>query len=313
LCVPVADRVLILGNGRLEKVLDPRHIESSTLKHLEKVSSVTVTADYEPHLKENSESKLMYQLVKSEDRKMGLSARKHLLSVLVTAGGLRIWGFILSSLIINEFLAIYHTAWTASWSSHENFHSDNYYAVGSFIITCGRGVMMFLSAALIIYAFTWQASTTMHRRLLSAFLAAPLQTLQTIPSGRLLNRFATDMEYFDLNLATLTQVSLRMFFSIVGRFISTTIQVPALLWVILAVLPILFSLQARLAKFLSDAKRLNAIWNSPLLTMINDSEHAVTVIRAFGAVEASAARMRLLQTQKRTAGLVEYSAWLLSR
>lgn len=311
LCAPIADRVLILNNGRVEKMLSPRHVDFAALKDLEESSSAVPDVQSEFCYKEDLHS-TKYQLVKSEERKIGLSARKHLLSILVSAGGLGIWCLMFASLIINEFLAIYHTAWTASWSSPENQHAS-YYALGSFIITCGRGFVMFFTAAVIVYAFTWRASTAMHRRLLSSFLAAPLQTLQTIPSGRLLNRFATDMDYFDLNLADLTQVSLRMFFSIVGRFVSTTIQVPTLLWVILALLPMIFSLQSRLAKFLSDAKKLNAVWNSPLLTMVNDSEHAVAVIRAFGAVEACAARMRLLQTQKRLAGLVEYSAWLLSR
>ncbi|KAJ9119028.1 hypothetical protein QFC22_003518 [Naganishia vaughanmartiniae] len=313
LCASKADRVVVLCNGRIAETLQPRHMERTAWMHLEEIAAETDIADRDSYIKENPETKPTYQLVKDEERKIGLSARRHLLSILVTAGGLGLWALILVSLIINEFLAIYHTAWTASWSSHENSHGDNYYALGSFVITLSRGIMMFFSAAVIVHAFTWRASAIMHRRLLSAFLAAPLQTMQTIPSGRFLNRFATDMEYFDLNLAYLTQTSLRMFFSIVGRFVSTTIQVPALLWVILAVLPILFSSQARLAKFLSDAKKLNAIWNSPLLTMINDSEHAVTVIRAFGAGEASAARMRLFQTQKRMAGLMEYSAWLLSR
>jgi ABC-type multidrug transport system fused ATPase/permease subunit len=128
-----------------------------------------------------------------------------------------------------------------------------------------------------------------------------------------LNRFTTDMQQFDMNLGGVVQKSLKMSFCIIITLVSTIVQVPALLVVSLALVPVLLSLQARLSKFLSDAKKINSIWKSPLLTMVNDSENAVSVIRAFGSVQASTTRMNLLQTQQRIAGLTEFAAWLLCR
>lgn len=253
------------------------------------------------------------QLIKAEERKAGVTGRKHLLSLLKTAGGVEFWSLLLIVFVVSECLGIAHSAWLAEWTLDSSDQHNRVYAFGSIAITTARGLVMFLSSALAIFAFTWRASASVHQRLLSALLRAPLQILQAIPTGRILNRFTSDMEQFDMNLASVARDTLKMSLGIIVMLGSTALQVPQILWVVLALSPIFYNLQWRFAKFLSDAKKLNSIWTSPLLTMMNDSQRAVTVIRAFGSVNGSATRMRLLQSQQRIAGLSEFAAWLLCR
>lgn len=320
LCAPFARQVVVLKEGRIDQVSDPTQFGLAKLQELDRTQSEVHNDIVDGPPAQSKEDVLnsaapepARQLVKAEHRSVGLSGRRYLISLLKTAGGIGFWTPLLIIFIASESIGIAHSAWLARWSSHSSRHDDKFYAFGSIAITSIRGFVMFLSSALTIWAFTWRASASVHQRLLSALLRAPLQTLQAIPTGRILNRFTGDMERFDMELASITRDTLKMFFGIIVMLASTAVEVPAILYVVLATIPVFYSLQWRLAKFLSDARKLNSIWTSPLLTMMNDSEHAVTIIRAFGSVHASATRMRLLQTQKRIAGLTEFAAWLLCR
>lgn len=317
LCAPRASQVIVLEAGRVTQTLEPSRLPISSWSNPTTPMHQREMADVDEKFSDISGEGIVpdlpRQLVKAEERTAGLSGRKYLASLLKSVGGPWFWTILLTIVTFNECIGVFHTAWLAQWSSDTPRYTNTVYATGSLVMTILRGVTMFCNSALIIFAFTWRASATVHHRLLSALLAAPLQTLQTIPTGRFLNRFTTDMQQFDMNLGGVVQKSLKMSFCIIITLVSTIVQVPALLVVSLALVPVLLSLQARLSKFLSDAKKINSIWKSPLLTMVNDSENAVSVIRAFGSVQASTTRMNLLQTQQRIAGLTEFAAWLLCR
>lgn len=300
--------------------MDAAHLDPSVTADLNRLREPgpELSGDPSNHSREDAPensavTKSVRQLVKAEERNAGLTGRKHLFTLLKTAGGLGFWSPVVVIFIISEYLGIAHSAWLARWTSQPSPRNDRFYALISISLTTTRGLVMFLRSALVIFAFTWRASAAIHKRLLSALMSAPLQTLQALPSGRILNRFTTDMERFDTESADITQTTLKMFFGILVILQATVAEVPQILWVLLALLPAFYNLQGRLAKFRSDARKLSSVWTSPLLTMMNDSQRAVTLIRAFGAPVAFEGRMRLLQTQQRIAGLTEFAAWLLCR
>lgn len=317
LCAPHASQMIILEAGRITQILDSTHLPTSRWNDLTLPIPWRASIDDDEkfsHISgDNISSGPPRQLIKAEERIAGLSGRNYLGSLLKSVGGTWFWTTLIAIVIFNECVGIFHTAWLAQWSSDTHKYTNTVYALGSLVMTIVRGLTMFCNSALIILAFTWRASATVHRNLLSALLRAPLQTLQTIPAGRFLNRFTSDMQQYDMNLGGVGQKTLKMFFCITVTLTSTIVQVPALLSMTVALIPVLFSLQSRLSKFLSDARKINSIWKSPLLTMVNDSEHAVSVIRAFGSMQASTTRMNLLQTQQRIARLTEFAAWLLCR
>lgn len=300
LCVPIAQQVVMLEDGRIAETMHP---SLYTRKGLDSEDPTMVTATSEQFneklfgkvVSHHSKTKVnARQLIEPEKREAGLSGRRHLLSLLRMAGGAHLWLSIFALAIFNEIAGISHSALLARWSSHATRHTDLYYAFASIAITIIRGIGMFLLSAILIYVFTWRASGSVHGNLLGALLRAPLQLLQAIPSGRFLNRFTQDMERFDMDLEGVTFQTIRMGVGLTVILAFTTKEVPQLLFVLLALIPVLYSLQWRLAKFLSDGKKLNSIWSSPMLTMVNDSEHAVTVIRAFGAVDDRIRKMRVM-------------------
>lgn len=309
----------MLDEGRVSQVLDPRLNHTADLQLLpmetteKKLENTNVQLSGFSFSDSSRTTLQARQLVKAERRDVGLSGRKHLFALLRTAGGVGTWLPLIALAIINDVLGIGQNALLARWSSHVYPHMDVYYAIGSISISMAKGVGLFAFSAILIYAFAWKASASVHERLFNALLQAPLQVLQAIPTGRILNRFTEDMERFDMDLAGITHKTIKMTVSIAVMLAFTLKEIPALSWALLALVPIFYGIQWRLAKFLSDAKKLNSIWSSPVLTMVNDSEHAVTIIRAFGAVGIYNEKMRALQTQKRMAGMTEYAAWLLCR
>jgi ABC-type multidrug transport system fused ATPase/permease subunit len=319
LCLRAAKQVAILKEGRIAEVLDLMQPEAEGSRISELTSLGIAGGDQdttEPRLAKEllgSRPLAVRQLIKAEKRETGLTGRKNLRSLLRTAGGLEIWVPVIAIALMNDVLGISQNALLARWSAHIPPHTDIYFAAGSISITIAKGLGLFAFSAVLIYAFTWRASGLVHGKLFGALLRAPLQVLQAIPTGRILNRFTEDMERFDMDLADITHKTIKMGVSITVILGFTLKEVPTLSWVLLALVPLFYRLQWRLAKFLSDAKKLNSIWSSPMLTMVNDSEHAVTIIRAFGAVGTFTRRMRALQTQKRIAGMTEFAAWLLCR
>lgn len=318
LCSPVASQVVFLQEGRVDKVLDSSKLATTDLQiAVAAVSAPAADWTEDPLSKEGVTHPPAIanarHLIEPEKREAGLSGRKHFISLLKTAGGVRLWLPVLVIAIFNDAIGIGHSALLARWSSPIHGHTNLFYAIASISITITRGIGMFLLSAILIYAFTWRASGSVHGTLLAALLRAPLQILQAIPTGRILNRFTQDMERFDMDLEGITHQTIRMSTGLTLVLLCTVKEVPQLSLVLLALVPVFYSLQWRLAKFLSDAKKLNSVWSSPMLTMVNDSEYAATVIRAFGAVGSSNRKMRVLQTQKRIAGMTEFAAWLLCR
>lgn len=317
-CLPIARQVVILEEGRVSETMSPArdagrdvNLADPTMKVVEFHSESPLSDKVNDH----PVGKLINarQLVETEKREAGLSGRKHLVSLLKMAGNVKLWLSVLVLAVFNDTAGIGHSALLARWSSHTTRHTDLFFATASIAITIIRGIGMFLLSASLFYVFTWKASGFVHENLLAALLRAPLQILQAIPTGRILNRFTQDMERFDMDLDEVMHETIRMGVGLTVVLAFTTKEVPTLLLVLVALVPVLYSLQWRLAKFLSDGKKLNSIWSSPMLTMVDDTEYAVTVIRAFGAVDNCNRKMRVLQTQKRMAGATEYAAWLLCR
>jgi ABC-type multidrug transport system fused ATPase/permease subunit len=320
LCAPLAKQIVLLEDGRIAKVSDAARLDPSEVAALDCLGGTrperagdASSLSKEDVLEKPTATNPVRELVKAEERNAGLTGRRHLFRLLKTAGGIGFWVPLVVIFFITEYIGIAHSAWLARWTLQPSRDNDKYYASISISLTTARGLLMFVRSALMIFAFTWRASAVVHHRLLSALLRAPLQTLQAIPSGRILNRFTTDMERFDMDLADTTQTTLKMSIGTLVMLQATAVEVPQILWVVLALMPVFYHLQGRLAKFRSDARKLNSVWSSPLLTMMNDSQRAVTLMRAFGSPVASEARMRLLQTQQRIAGLTEFAAWLLCR
>jgi ATP-binding cassette subfamily C (CFTR/MRP) protein 1 len=97
---------------------------------------------------------------------------------------------------------------------------------------------------LFIYLAAYAASKTLHSSILYGVLRTPMSFFDTTPIGRIINRFAKDMESIDSSLpssfsssfGTLTHVSITVIILIYGSWLSIFALVPlALLFALIQV------------------------------------------------------------------------------
>lgn len=117
--------------------------------------------------------------------------------------------------------------------------------------------------------------------MLSSVLRAPVSYFETVPMGRVLNRFTYDT---DVNDVTLTQVMTTFMISWSWYFAGVTIQISILPWSAMALVPVsvmywVLVLHYRMTG--PDLQRLDALSRSPLQSMITECLEGSTSIRVF--------------------------------
>lgn len=126
-----------------------------------------------------------------------------------------------------------------------------------------------------------RSSNALFQVLLSTVLAAPLRWVDTVPLGRLLNRFTSDVYIVDYVLGTHISELVQSTLQIVGVLIASTSVSP----IILVLAAVLLTASLRLAvMYLAAArelKRLESVSRSPILDHFISTLTGLNTIRAF--------------------------------
>lgn len=158
----------------------------------------------------------------------------------------------------------------------------NYYLGVYFLI----GVVTMIIASLrsyILYMGSLRASKRIHSELIQRILRAKVRFFDITPLGRIINRFSSDMETIDQNIAPsgtflLYSIVATIFVILLITYVTPLFLVPgcfiaAIFWFIGS-----FYLESS-----RDMKRLNSVSRSPIYVQFNESVNGVATIRAFGA------------------------------
>lgn len=153
---------------------------------------------------------------------------------------------------------------------------------------------MGLSISLIVvgtakYAWAFSASIktsqVMFDNVMYRVLRAPLRWLDTVPVGRILNRFTADFNVLDSRMVRDLAMFLYAFLDLLGISIAGFIVSP----IMILFAAILMSTAAFIGtRYLSGAlevKRLESVAKSPILEQFGSVLAGVATIRAFGKVE----------------------------
>ena len=155
-------------------------------------------------------------------------------------------------------------------------------------IYAGLGVALtvtFFVAGAAIGFLTYYASKTLHRKAITSTMRAPMSFFETTPLGRIMNRFAKDIDTIDNTVGDSFRMFLTTFASILGSFVLIAIILPLFLIAIAIVMLIYYTFSLYYRASARELKRLDAILRSSLYAHFSESLAGLATIRAYGETE----------------------------
>ena len=162
--------------------------------------------------------------------------------------------------------------------------SDTRFYLGIYAAFALSGLMGITAQGICFANLRLRASRVLHRDLTESILRAPIAFFDVTPIGRVLNRFAADMDKVDLELVQSLQQGLSMLFSVfgaVGAIIAATKGVFLLPMIPLGY--IYYLIQGWFRKTSTELQRITSINNSPIFADFSQTLSGTSSIRADGA------------------------------
>lgn len=162
-------------------------------------------------------------------------------------------------------------------SNSETFYYLNYYALFSLL-----GVVGLTFRSLMMAVHRLHASRKVHKDLVDSMVRAPVSFFDVTPTGRILNRFAADMDKVDLQLTQSIGQGMGTIFSVVGALAAIvaatkgTFALP-----LIPISCIYYIVQKWFRKTSTELQRLNSVANSPIFADFSQVLSGTSTIRAF--------------------------------
>jgi ATP-binding cassette subfamily C (CFTR/MRP) protein 1 len=145
------------------------------------------------------------------------------------------------------------------------------------------GVIGLTARAIIVAVHRLRASKKMHDDLTESILRAPVSFFDITPTGRILNRFAADMDKVDLELTQSLSQGVSTVFSVLGAIGAIIAATNGTFLVPLIPIGYLYYLiQKWFRKTSTELQRINSIANSPIFADFSQTLSGTSTIRAYG-------------------------------
>lgn len=193
--------------------------------------------------------------------------------------------FYLVALLAAQTAQVLGNFWLKSWTEYNEAHGSNE-SVGKFIgiyLAFGLGSsLLVILQNLILWIFcSIEASRKLHERMAFAIFRSPMSFFETTPSGRILNRFSSDVYRVDEVLAR----TFNMLFANSARAVFTMVVIatstPAFLLLVIPLSYVYLSYQKYYLRTSRELKRLDSVTRSPIYAHFQESLGGISTIRAY--------------------------------
>ncbi|KDN44924.1 P-loop containing nucleoside triphosphate hydrolase protein [Tilletiaria anomala UBC 951] len=227
------------------------------------------------------------KVMSEESKQRGAVSWKTYRSWIEAAGGWRYFTPVLVLFFIFAGWDVVASLWLKDLSADANRASPTrtplYWLTGYAILLSMTSVIKAFTY-LTLYMVSLGASKRLFQTMLVSCFRAKLRIHDTIPKGRFLNRFSSDMENNDQSLPTFFAALVSCFLSFVFGIVAVVISGGANLIVILFFLgPFIYYTGSLYRTTTRDVRRLEAISRSPITTCFSDLLSGAVVVRAFGS------------------------------
>ena len=150
------------------------------------------------------------------------------------------------------------------------------YAASTFACLCATRVLM--------AAGSLRGSQRVHDRLAHKVLAAPLAWFEATPTGRVLNRFASDVQTIDKDVMNEVAMLGQYVLSALGVVAVIAYTVPVAMASVAPMVALSYGLGRRYYACNRELKRLEATTRSPVYSVVSEVVGGLVTVRAFGAL-----------------------------
>ena len=236
------------------------------------------------------------KIMQKELREHGLSSMKTWLLWFKRAGGAWYGTTIVILMGLDRFFYVVVEWFLATWSEGADkpvsFIGFDFPAQSEGLSTQSQYLKVFFAINFISILFTSirsefivtggiRATKNVFNTMLDSVLRAPMSYFETIPMGRILNRFTYDT---DVNDVTLTQTVSIFIISCSWYTASLCVQISILPWSVLVLIPVsgLYLLLMQYYRMTGpDLQRIDAMSRSPMQSMVSECLEGSTSIRIF--------------------------------
>lgn len=193
--------------------------------------------------------------------------------------------FYLVALLSAQTAQVLGNFWLKNWTEMNEEHGGNE-RTGLFIgvyLAFGLGSsLLVIVQNLILWIFcSIEASRKLHERMAFAIFRSPMSFFETTPSGRILNRFSSDIYRVDEVLAR----TFNMLFANSARAAFTMLVIasstPAFLIMVIPLAYVYLSYQKYYLRTSRELKRLDSVTRSPIFAHFQESLGGISTIRAY--------------------------------
>ncbi|KAI1811841.1 P-loop containing nucleoside triphosphate hydrolase protein [Poronia punctata] len=295
---------------------DGREYEEATAVNSEQISQIGSETNNEPLAKVPSKSGQPRKFVEDEKREEGAIKRKVYSAYLSYSGSYPFWAGAVFIFLLVQVLVVSRSWWLRIWTgtyedeeklqSPGNMQSYAYQydlqqsAVHTMSqpmsVDSGHGINFYLGiyvalsvASSMVDTFKWyyifsgsiRASRELFARLNYIVLRAPLRWLDTVPVGRVLNRFTADFNSVDTHLAYAVAFATNAFLNLLGVVAAGLFVSPVLIVLAFLLLAICLVFAYRYLHAARSVKRMESITKSPVFEQFGSALTGVLTIRSF--------------------------------
>ncbi|KAJ3322905.1 Multidrug resistance-associated protein 4 [Boothiomyces sp. JEL0866] len=188
-------------------------------------------------------------------------------------------------LVFGQILTLAVDLWLARWSSLDAESQRKTIYLIAFVIIGIGAVGVGIGRAILFFFIGYRSSYRSFRDMLAAVFRSPMSFFQAVPHGRLLNRFAKDLNLMDENLPQTFFDFCQCIFASLSIFIVASVVMPYVMILLPFIAVFFYYLRKYYITTSRQVKRIEATTRSPVYSSFSTTLEGLSVIRAFSAEE----------------------------
>ncbi|KAG0210814.1 hypothetical protein BGX28_008950 [Mortierella sp. GBA30] len=301
--VVVLDKGEVIGTGLPDdaihrgwinhvKFVEPASDQCSGLGTLDREGRIKV--------KKGFHEKIQVKLIEDEKKIEGSVAWRVYTIYLKASGGRHFWPVLVALFLIREALDVGQNGWLAIWGNKMASTAGNLipsilqtsdpgsgkvsvgFYLGGYIFV--NAVFMGFSVLADYFAIfgNIEGSRTLHARLLKSVSRAKVRFFDTVPIGRVINRFSADMATVDEQVLRELMSFMNAAIVLAGIIAIISINTPTFLIIAVFIVAVYGAIGMLYIPISRDLKRMNSNSRSPILNHFNETMVGLATIRAYG-------------------------------